>query len=188
MCIDALLRGGLLGQSSSVRLLRLLTFRRRLLHTGKSGKVGLVDSSVIIDYDNGYAVNWWEQCLQEGKYFVISVISVMEFLRILSNIEGSRQNDLQDLKYRLEVMLNEGKIIRILPITESISRRACELVYRYCEQKTPSAHRDRMQALICDMLIAATALEWHLIVYTKNRRDFEWIEGLGIDEPQYDSA
>jgi predicted nucleic acid-binding protein len=62
----------------------------------------------------------------------------------------------------------------LLPITANISQRAYGLMTSYF-----LSHH----LLIPDALIAATALEHGLVLYTKNTRDFRMIPGLVVSRP-----
>jgi len=42
-----------------------------------------------------------------------------------------------------------------------------------------------MEALICDMFIAATALKYKLVLFTQNLSHFQWITELNVEKPNY---
>jgi predicted nucleic acid-binding protein len=64
--------------------------------------------------------------------------------------------------------------IAVLPLSGFISKRFQELIL---------THRPRTR-WIPDALIAATALENGLSLYTDNRKDFDFIEGLRLHSPE----
>ena len=120
----------------------------------------LVDSNVLFDYDRGLdkATAWWEEKVQEGWRIYISEISVMEALRGIAGMQGSRRDALRNLRSRIEKMRSDRKIRGIFVVDRVIMRKARELLEDYCEHRTPPPSREKMQALICDMIIAATIL------------------------------
>ncbi len=59
----------------------------------------------------------------------------------------------------------------VLPIQEDISRLHFKLVHSYS-----LSHKLKVQ----DALIAATALYWELELFTLNKKDFKFIEGLQL--------
>lgn len=148
---------------------------------------GIVDSMVLMHYENGHqqAIDWWETKVEEDWRFHISMITCMERLKGISGLSGSRRDTLLAFQSRIQQMRREGKIHRILPVTRDICRRAHDLINQYCEQHTPPTRRERMEALICDMLIAATALRYGLILFTQNLSDFQWISGLNVEGADY---
>ena len=99
----------------------------------------------------------------------------MERLKGVSGLQYRRQLVLQEFQYRIHLMLlmlKDKKIRRILPITQCISELAHSLLEQYCLKYTPTPRRDRMEALICDMFIAATALKYKLVLFTQNLSHF----------------
>ncbi len=148
----------------------------------------IVDSMILMHYDNGHdqAIDWWERSVEDGWRFYVSIISLMERFKGIAGMYGSRDEVLQGFRERLYTMKREKKIIRVLPITRRISDHARKLMVEYCRRKTPSSNRGRMEALICDMLIAATALEQDLPLFTFNSGDFDWISELALKRPDYE--
>lgn len=143
---------------------------------------------ILMHYDNTHdqAIGWWEQCIGDGWQFYISIISVMERLKGISGMPGSRESALRSFEDRLRTLRREGKISGILPITKRIARRAQNLIVEYCKIQTPPSDRSRMEALICDMFIAATALDKHLPLFTFNETDYRWINDLTLEKPDYE--
>jgi len=139
-------------------------------------------------YDNGHlsAIDWWETRLEDGWVINISLITCMERLKGDSGLQYNRQLVLQEFQSRIQLMLKERKIRHILPITRGISKLACNLIEQYCLKHTPPPKRNRMESLICDMFIAATALKHRYVLFTQNLSDFQWITSLNIEKADYE--
>jgi predicted nucleic acid-binding protein len=110
----------------------------------------------------------------------------MERYKGIAKQPDRRHETLREFEERIIVMKKERKIHHILPVSISVTRMARELLSKYCLKYTPPQDRNRMEALICDMLIAATALLKGFPVVTFNTRDFEWIGGLQVLRPDYE--
>ena len=149
---------------------------------------GLVDSMVVMHYDNTHqkAIEWWESMLENGWEIHISQVTLMERLKGIPGLPGSREETLNLFRFRIQQMRKERIISRIWPITRDISKIAHSLLERYCLRFTPPTGRGRMEALICDMLIAATALKHGLVLFTRNMGDFEWINDLQVERADYE--
>jgi predicted nucleic acid-binding protein len=143
---------------------------------------------VLMDYDNGLeaARSWWEETVSGGVRIFVSDISLMERYKGLANLPGPREQRVREFEERIKTMRRESKIHRVLRINALVVRKAQKLLSDYCLNHTPPQHRGRMEALICDMLIAATALLKRFPVVTFNTRDFEWIGGLQVLRPDYE--
>jgi predicted nucleic acid-binding protein len=135
---------------------------------GMSMRLAIVDSMVLMHYDNGNesTIDWWGKHVADGWCFYVSVVSVMERLKGIANASGPREQRLREFEVRIQTMKRERKIVKILPITKRIGRCAHDLIVEYCKRQTPPSNRSRMEALICDMLIAATALEKGILLFT----------------------
>jgi predicted nucleic acid-binding protein len=155
---------------------------------GRNMQKGLVDSMTVMDYDNAFedAIEWWERQLEDGWELHISQVSLMEMLKGIAKSPGSREEAFNDFRFRIQEMRKEGKIRRIWPITQGISKIAHSLLEQYCRRFTPPSRCERMESLICDMLIAATALKHGLFLFTKNLRDFQWIDSLRVEKVDYE--
>jgi len=151
-------------------------------------KEGIVDSMVLMHYENGHgqAIDWWETKVEEGWRLHLSMITCMERLKGVAGLPGDRQSTLSAFKSRIQQMKRDGKIFRIYPVTREICKGAYQLIEQYCQRDTPSPRRNRMEALICDMLIAATALRYHLVLFTQNLNDYQWISGLNVEAANYE--
>jgi predicted nucleic acid-binding protein len=130
--------------------------------------LAIVDSTVLMHYDNGNesTIEWWEQSIADGCCFYISVVTVMERLKGIANASVPREQRLRDFEVRIQTMKRERKIVNILPITKRIGGCAHDLIVEYCKRRIPPSERSRMEVLICDMLIAATALEKGILLFT----------------------
>lgn len=154
-----------------------------LIHPFKKRKFALLDTTTLIDYDNHdeRAIEWLENLIQEGWKLSISIITEMEMLKGFIRGSGKRQNKLMEFYNRLGFLRETGKIHHIYQITLKISRKALNLLKHYPDQYTPT----KKENLICDILIAATALEHNVILFTHNEKDFSWIKELKIKKPSY---
>jgi predicted nucleic acid-binding protein len=145
----------------------------------------LVDSMILMGYDGGCekARSWWEETVSCGVKIFLSDISLMERYKGIAKLPGSREDQLKEFDERISTMRREKKIYYILRINVGIARKAHELLRGYCLKYTPPQDRSRMEALICDMVIAATALSKGLPIVTLNTRDFQWITELKVVKP-----
>jgi len=123
----------------------------------------LIDSDVLIDISRGkQAARDYIDALTEG--WAISQVSALEL------IVGARdKRDLTNIDTFLSAYL-------VVPLRESIGRRAYELLKLYA--KPHGLH-------VFDSLVAATAMEEGLTLVTKNRRHFGMIKGLSLQVPGY---
>jgi len=148
----------------------------------------LIDSMVLMHYDNAHdeCISWWEEVVSNGCKVCVSIISLMERYKGVAGLPGPRDDTLRQFEDRIAQMRNTRKIHHVFFINRRISAKAGELLRDYCLRYTPPQERCRVEALICDMLIAATALVNGLPLYTFNQRDFGWITGLQVVEPSYE--
>lgn len=123
----------------------------------------LVDTDVLIDVsrNNETAIT----CIDRlGSYWVLSAITALEL------ISGARnQREVELIDRLLEVY-------ETIPVTESIGRRAYDLLRNYAKSSGLRTF---------DSLIAATAIENHRTLVPKNHKHFRMIEGLMLDIPHY---
>jgi len=124
---------------------------------------GLIDTDILIDAARGRreAVAFLDGQRASSR-MQISIISAMELTA------GSR--DKVELAQVQEFLAS----VIVLPISEAISQKALGLMENFF-----LSHG----LLIPDALIAATALEHALDLYTKNTRHFQMIPGLGLSRP-----
>ncbi len=104
----------------------------------------------------------------------------MEMYRGLSKKEW-----IESFEKRINTMKKDGKLKTIIPINKKIAQKAQELLREYCLEYNPPQRRDRMQALICDMFIAATAILYNFPIFTFNIGDYNWIRELNVLKPEY---
>ncbi|CAK0766201.1 Ribonuclease VapC [Gammaproteobacteria bacterium] len=120
----------------------------------------LIDSDVLIDFSRQRpdTLDWFRLAEAETTV-IISDITRMELF------VGAR--DQKDLN-AINRMLHRFKR---LPVSETISTRAVDLVHQY---------RLSHGLLIPDALIAASALTLDISLATRNHRDFQFIDGLRL--------
>ena len=120
----------------------------------------LVDSDVLIDFTRKLeeSIALLRRLETDGKVMV-SDISRMELF-----VGARNKQELSQIEKSLQRFTP-------LPLNEAISHRAVELI---------KAYRLSHGLLIADALIAASALMWDIPLATKNRRDFQFIDGLRL--------
>ncbi len=118
----------------------------------------LVDTDILIELSRGNQ-KVARQIADWEKNVLVSVsdITWMEMM-----VGARNKQDLHAIEHCLRRFYR-------LPVTETISAKAVDLVRQY---------RLSHGLLIADALIAATALTWHARLATNNRRDFQYVEGL----------
>jgi hypothetical protein len=129
---------------------------------GASGPAGLIDTDILIDASHRIAdaVNF--MVIQQAAGIRISIISAMEL------VAGSRNaKELAEIKKFLQR-------VTVLPVNPAASQMAYQLMESFF-----LGHG----LLIADSLIAATALEHGLTLYTKNTRHFRMIPNLTVVRP-----
>jgi predicted nucleic acid-binding protein len=148
----------------------------------------LIDSMILMDYDGGHSgcIDWWEESVFNGCKIYVSTISLMERYKGIAHWPGERRIIRQEFEERIEKMKHDKKIYGVLPVNKRIVTKAYELLREYCLHYTPPQERSRMEALICDMIIAATALVKRLPICTFNQKDFGWINYLHVLKPDYE--
>ncbi len=107
------------------------------------------------------AINFLEAQNRSGA-IIISIVSAMEL------VQGCRSES------ELRVVTNLFHALTVLPITPTLSQRALQLMQTYW-----LSHGLTMP----DALIAATALEHRLPLYTRNIRHFRMISELQAIAP-----
>jgi predicted nucleic acid-binding protein len=123
---------------------------------------GLTDTDILIDAARGLNAARTFLARQQTAGIRISVVSAMELVRGCRNAA-----ELAQLQQFLQGT-------NILPVTSAISQTAYKLMTSFF-----LSHG----LLIPDALIAATALEHGLTLYTKNTRDFQMIPALAVVRP-----
>ncbi len=124
---------------------------------------GLIDTDVLIDASRGLAqAREFLNEVSNGGGIIISVISAME---LTSGCRDTAQ--LSSVKQFLAG-------VTVVPITEAVSVRARQLMETFV-----LSHG----LMLPDALIAATALESSLALYTRNIRHYKMIPELLIIQP-----
>jgi predicted nucleic acid-binding protein len=123
----------------------------------------LTDTDILIDASRGVpaAVNYVANEIAAG-HLAVSIVTAMELVQGCRNLAALVQ--LRRLLQRVAVASIEG----------AVSRRAYDLMDSFF-----LSHG----LLIADALIAATALELGLTLYTRNVRDFQLIPALKVVRP-----
>lgn len=126
--------------------------------------MNLIDTDILIDAARKEtdAIAFLHRLENRRQPMAISVITYLELLVGCQNKRDQRETQKLPTRFNL------------LHINEPISERAKDLVETYF-----LIHG----LLIPDALIAATALENDITLFTKNIRDFQMIEGLKINRP-----
>jgi tRNA(fMet)-specific endonuclease VapC len=121
----------------------------------------LCDTNILIDLFRLHPLRQEQvRPLLPGR-LAISLVTTAEL------IKGARNNqELSGIRRNLA-------ICRELPLSGAIGQRALELMWRY----------NLSQSLdFADALIAATALEYGLPLFTLNRKHFQYLPGLNLYE------
>ena len=128
-----------------------------------SATAGLVDTDILIDATRNVAEAVSLLVAQQAAQGLnISVISAMEL------IAGCRN------KAELEQVRQFLQPVKVWPVSRAVSQSARQLMESFF-----LSHGLQ----IPDALIAATALEQGLTLYTKNVRHFQMISGLNVRRP-----
>jgi hypothetical protein len=114
------------------------------------GQIVLVDTDIFIKVFRGHIGHKKNLDMLEGR-IAVSVITVLELYQGVSS---------KKRKYELEKQL---KAYQILPLTEQISLASVLLMKKYLPENS---------LLPPDGLIAATALNHEVQLYTDNKKDF----------------
>ncbi len=124
--------------------------------------VGVIDSNILIDAMNGIvdAVGFLEE--QQIVEIQISIVSAMEL------IAGCRN------KIEMTELQRFFQKCSFLPVTVTISQVAFQLMESFYLSHGLT---------LPDALIAATAIEHDLTLYTRNTRHFRMIPQLEISQP-----
>ncbi len=123
---------------------------------------GVINSNILIDAMNGIvgAVAFLEE--QQKTEIQISIVSAMEL------IAGCRN------KTEMRKLQRFFQRCKLLPVTASVSQVAFQLMESFY-----LSHG----LILPDALIAATAMEHNLTLYTRNTRHFRMIPELKVNQP-----
>lgn len=130
----------------------------------------LVDTDWIIDYLTGQppAKALFTQLLPEGV-----AISVISFSEVYEGIYGSRDPERAEQAFR--AFLSQ---VKVLGINRSVAKCNGRIRNELRRQRHPITQR------ALDLLIAATSLEYNLILVTRNRDDYHDISHLQLYQPR----
>lgn len=104
----------------------------------------------------------------EVKNFVDNLNVGIETVVYIECIQGSISNlDKRRIKRSLQKL-------KFCPLTNDIAQKAIELI---------DAHSNSHGLFLADAIIAATALEYDLILITYNTKHFQFIKGLKVLKP-----
>ena len=123
---------------------------------------GVIDSNILIDAMNGVAAAVSFLIEQQETEVQISIVSAMELIAGCRN-----KNEMGELQRFLQKCT-------FLPITATSSQIAYQLMESFY-----LSHG----LVLPDALIAATALEHDLTLYTRNTRHFRMIPQLKVSQP-----
>lgn len=124
---------------------------------------GLIDTDILIDAERGHPnAIAFVSAQKAGGGPRLSIVSAMELL------VGCR--NATEMKHVRQFL---GQVL-VLPLDAAISQRAMTLIESYS-----LSHG----LLIPDGLIAATALEHALPLFSKNMKHFQMIQGLTVSRP-----
>jgi predicted nucleic acid-binding protein len=123
----------------------------------------LLDTDVLVDLsrNNRAAVAYVDS---PRNNWALSVVTALEFI---SGAKNQREVELIDRLVEVSEMI---------PINDAISKRAYDLLKTYSKSNGLRTF---------DSLIAATAIEEHRTLVTRNRKHFEMIGESPIEIPQY---
>ena len=121
----------------------------------------LLDTTVLIGLENGRV-----EADQIPDHAAISVITLSELhLGVLA------ATDAHERAARLNTLVHAERLFDPVPVDDGVARRFAEIV--------DALRRGGRRAPILDVLIAATAVEHHLVLYTQDR-DFTPIDALAV--------
>ena len=126
----------------------------------------LIDSDLVVDWLNGHqpTVNFL------APLFLQSIaLSIITYSEIFEGIYGGR-----DPRQEQRVFLAFLRSVKVVAVTRGVARRNARLRRALRAQNRPLAHR------ALDLLIAATALEYGLVLLTRNKKDYADVPGLAI--------
>lgn len=126
----------------------------------------LVDSNWIIEHQNGVpaAVALLRRLGRQG----IS-ISIITYMELYQGILRSQRP--AEAEARLRTLL---ETIPILPLSQAVAERCAQL------RETLRRAGRRVDGRALDLIIAATAIEYHLTLVTRNVDDFRDVPGLKL--------
>jgi tRNA(fMet)-specific endonuclease VapC len=136
----------------------------------------LIDSHVVIDHlaDVPEASDLLSRLAADG--IAISIITYITYMEVFQGITRSPQPEEAHSKFRAFV-----KGIPVLPlslVSLAVAER-CALL-----RETLRSQNKRVNSRALDLIIAATALEYELILVTENIKDFADVLDLPLSQPR----
>jgi tRNA(fMet)-specific endonuclease VapC len=130
----------------------------------------LVDSNIVVDHLLAVpaASSLLEQLALEGV--AISIVTYMEAFQGVEQSPNPRY-----ARDKFHAFLNG---VLILPFSFAVAERCARL------RKTLKSQNKRVNSRALDLIIAATALEYDLILVTQNIKDFEDVPDLPLSQPR----
>ena len=130
----------------------------------------LVDLNVVIDHLEGIpsASAVLESLTSKGL-----AISIITYMEAFQGIE--RSPDVAQAREKFQAF-TDG--VLILPLSFAVAERCARL------RETLRTQKKRVDSRALDLVIAATALEYDLILVTKNTEDFNDIPDLTFSQPR----
>lgn len=120
----------------------------------------ILDTDILIWFLRGNEKA--EKAIEEVVPFSVSIVTYMELL------QGMRdKQEMETMKKAFDQM-----DVKIIPISESISIRASQLVERYSLSHSME---------LADALIASTCIDQNEVLFTANDKHYRMIEGLQIN-------
>lgn len=131
----------------------------------------LFDTTFIIDLTNedDGAIKKAEFIDYSPQLKALSVITVQEYLRGIQYLFSS---DKKQLNSKIEEAEKELSQFEILQVDYNTAKVAAEIDANLLKKGTP--------VNIADVIIAATAIQYHLTVITRNTTDFEKIVDISV--------
>lgn len=124
------------------------------------GQQYLIDSNVVIDYLAGNFAH-------ERLLFMNQIINDIPFISVITKIEILGYNSPQEAYKLLSDFVDDSIVVEL---TDDIVLQTIELRKQY-KIKTP------------DAIIAATAIVNQLVLLTRNKKDFDKINGIEVVNP-----
>jgi len=122
----------------------------------------VIDSDIIIDFlrQQEKAKYFIEKIIKDGNTIYISALTEAEVLSGKDCNNGEKRGKTEDFLASFEV----------LEVTQSLARKGAEL-------------RRKHDVPLHDAIIAATALELAVPIYSRNSKDFKRIKELKLENP-----
>jgi len=129
----------------------------------------LIDTDWVIDHlaNVPEAVRLLDGLAQEG--IAISIITYMEVYQGVLRSPGS-----QEAQSKLRGFVD---VVPMLPLSVAVAQRCAQL------RETLRSQGKRVNARALDLIIAATALEYHLTLVSRNTEDYADIPNLKLHQP-----